>query len=207
MWESKPIDTHSLVGSGKARHALAIHTVENHDPASIKDVVEHYGMSSEDELVMSLNQIKARLGSKNLQLREGVLLQNLLSFAPEIPHSILEQVEKEATEKFVNELQSAGFSESEVKEKLQGPELELALDAARLQLKQTVMIHILQDQFEFSTTEEDLMGAIREQSAELGIRPEELRKKLIEEQQLDAFQSGLTVRKVLRALLQKIDES
>ena len=208
-WESQaPIDTDSLLGSGKARHALTIHNVENRDPASIKDVVEHYGMSSEKELRQVIESgIKARLGSKNSQIREGVLLQNLLSFAPEIPHSILEQVEKEATEKFVNELQSAGLSESEVKEKLQGPELELALDAARLQLKQTVMIHILQDQLEFSITEEDLMQAIREQSAELGIRPEELRNKLIEERQLDAFQSGLTVRKVLRALLQKIDES
>ena len=49
VWESQaPIDTHSLVGSGKARHALTIQTVENRDPASIKDVVEHYGMSSED---------------------------------------------------------------------------------------------------------------------------------------------------------------
>ena len=77
----------------------------------------------------------------------------------------------------------------------------------RATIKQTVMIHILQDQFEFSTTEEDLMGAIREQSAELGIRPEELRKKLIEEHTLMPSKSGLTVRKVLRALLQKIDES
>ena len=78
-------------------------------------------------------------------------------------------MEKEATEKFVNDLQSAGLSQSEVKEKLQGPELESALDAARLQLKQTVMIHILQDQFEFDRRGR-LMGAIREQSAELGIR-------------------------------------
>ena len=145
--------------------------------------------------------------SQNIAKFEGVLLENLLSFAPEIPHSLLEQLEKEVTEKFVNELQSKGLSESEVKERLQGPEVESTLDAARLQLKQTVMIHLLQDQFEFSITEEDLMQAIREQSAELGIRPEELRNKLIEERQLDAFQSGLKARKVLRALLQKIDES
>ena len=119
----------------------------------------------------------------------------------------MEQIEKEATEKFVNELQSAGLSESEVKEKLEGPELESALDAARLHLKQTVMIHMLQDEFEISMTEEDLMQAIREQSAELGIRPEELRNKIIEERQLDAYQSGLKVRKVLRALLKQIDGS
>ena len=44
-------------------------------------------------------------------------------FRPGDPNSILEEVEKEATEKFVNDLQSAGLSQSEVKEKLQGPEL------------------------------------------------------------------------------------
>lgn len=209
VWEGQaPTDANSSLVTAKARYGLKIRNVDHRDPASVKDVVDHYGMKSEAELRQVIESgIKARLNSKNAQFREGVLLQNLLSFAPDIPPSILEQVEKEATEKFVNELQSAGLSESEVKEKLEGPELESALDAARLHLKQTVMIHMLQDEFEISMTEEDLMQAIREQSAELGIRPEELRNKIIEERQLDAYQSGLKVRKVLRALLKQIDGS
>lgn len=209
VWDGPaPRGIHSVLDQSVVRYSLAVQKVEHCEPCSIDAVVSHYEMSGESELRSIIESgIRARIESKNTQSREGALLQALLPFAPEIPPSILEQVEKESLEKFVGDLQSKGMNESEVNECLNSPQRDLALQSAFVHLKQTTVIHLLREELEISIAEEDLLQSIREQAAQEGIRPEELRSRIMKDGQLDAFQASLTVRKVLRSLLAKIDES
>ena len=133
-----------------------IHNVENRDPASIKDVVEHYGMSSEKELAKLSNQELKRLSAPRTYNFVKGFFSKTSCLCPGDSTLDFRASEKEATEKFKRTPKCRIFR-IRSQRKLQAAFIrELALDAARLQLIQTVMIHILQDQLEFSITEEDL---------------------------------------------------
>ena len=109
MGWSSPRGIHSVLDQSVVRYSLAVQKVEHCEPCSIDAVVSHYEMSGEAELRSIIESgIRARIESKNTQSREGALLQALLPFAPEIPPSILEQVEKESLESLLEIFKAKG---------------------------------------------------------------------------------------------------
>ena len=93
-----------------------------------------------------------------------------------------------------------------VNECLNSPQRDLALQSAFVHLKQTTVIHLLREELEISITEEDLLQSIREQAAQEDSAGGASFKNY-ERRSIGCFSAGLTVRKVLRSLLAKIDES
>ena len=71
--------------------------------------------------------------------------------------------------------------------------------------KSTIVLQLVGNQLEVLFNEEDLMQAIRDQASKDGLRPEELRKSLVQNGGLETFQSQAHIRKLLKALLKLID--
>lgn len=195
-----------FVNASAGYYSFEVSEISYTEACSIKTVVDHYGLADEQALrsLVELN-IKSRLASDSAKFREDALFKMLSTFSPELPKPVLGRIADDAKKFLSDFLLKKGMSREESKDLMSGPLHAQATEEFVNDAKSTIVLQLVGNQLEVLFNEEDLMQAIRDQASKDGLRPEELRKSLVQNGGLETFQSQAHIRKLLKALLKLID--
>lgn len=173
------------------------------EPASNETILKHYQMTSDSELWSSIqNAIENRLRDRNQRLRESSLCDQLLKFAPPLTSRDKSILRHDFELKIQSQHADSNLTDNELGdlvEKSWNESAENLLNQALL----NNFISLLGNELDVGVREEDLLQEIRLRASAQGVRPEKLRKTLVESDQLDELQSVVSHRAVLKELLRR----
>ena len=201
-------ETNSFSASPEMRDTKSIQfvfataSVKRSKPAEIDAILAYYQMTSASELRSSIhNAIENRLREGIQRSRESHLCDQLLKFAPSLTSRDKEVIKQE----FESSIQSQ-HKASDLKDNELAGLIQSAWDESSENLLQATVnnfISLLSKELEVGAQEEDLLHEIRLRASAQGVRPEELRKSLVESDQLAELQSVVSHRAVLKELLRR----
>jgi len=181
-------DTITLKSTGPEQHEIeavrgapvtisfTIRAAERIEPATVEQVVEHYGLGSEENL---REQLKLALEYRRDQeqqdaMRNQVSDQLAKAVDFELPERLTGNQARRAVEQKRLELLYMGLDPDEVESHLSEVRSE-SEESARRRLKLFFIVQKLSEQFSIEVNEQEVNGRIAAIAAQRGIRPEKLR--------------------------------
>ena len=172
-------------------------------PASIEAVLTHYDMTTDSELRSAVrNAIENRSREKSKLAREATLCDELLKFAPPLTSREKSMIKKSFVSSAKNQHADSGKPDNEFEvfiEEMWSKSQVGITNAAVL----NKFINLLMDQLQVGYSEDNLLHEIRLRAEAQGVRPEELRKKLVDSDQLAELQSVAAKRALFQELLRR----
>lgn len=192
-----------LFGVSSVQLVFNISSTKRCQPASIEVVLAHYQMTSDSELRSSVHSaIENRLRDAGEISREASLCNELLKFAPELTsreQSIIRQQFESSVRTQHAESKMPDEDLHVLVQKMWSDSCEDVLNAAALRKFTTLLSYELQVGY----TEDDVLHEIRLKAAAEGVRPEVLRKNLVDSEQLEQVQNVAAQRALFRELLKR----
>ncbi|MHC4446337.1 MAG: trigger factor [Planctomycetota bacterium] len=172
-------------------------------PASVDDVVKHYGLESETIL---REQIRLGLEQKRMREQAAVLHQQVHEHLIEavdfdLPEKVSAVQVARALERQRIELQYRGLSPAEIDAKL----AELRADSeaeARNRLKLFFILHRLAEHYGIEVSEQEINGRIAALAHQSGVRPERVRAEMAQRGQLSEVVTQIREHKTCDRLIE-----
>lgn len=179
---------------GKELHiVLQIRRAERITPAEVQQVLDQYGLPSEDVL---REQIKMALDQRLQQEQLGAMREQLYDYlADSVDFELPERLSAAQAERVLKQheidLLYRGLSPEEVEEHLAKARGQ-SVDIARRRLKLFFLMQRLGEHFKIEVSEQEINGRIAGIAAQRGARPEQLRNELAQAGRL--AEVGLQIR-------------
>jgi len=155
-------------------------------PATIEQVVERYGMESEEIL---REQIRLALEQRRDQEQANTMREQVYEhLVDSVDFELPEKLSAAQAGRFVKqqemELLYKGMSPEEVEDQLAEVRAQ-SMDIAKRRLKLFFMLHRLATHYEIQVSEQEINGRIAMIAAQRGMRPEQLRQQLMQAGRVD----------------------
>jgi FKBP-type peptidyl-prolyl cis-trans isomerase (trigger factor) len=175
-------------------------------PATVEQVVEHYGSPSEmilrEQIRLSLqhridgDQLAAVIPELFKVLQENVHLP--------IPDRVKAYSFQQRVASWAKQLEEAGRSREEIGAILKNEKDILTKDVLRVLFKHACLTHLVR-KFQIGFSETDLIQRVADLAAQQGRRPEELRREVAEDPKLQSsIHEEVMIRKVTATLLDRV---
>lgn len=150
-------------------------------PASIEQIVEQYGMESEDIL---REQIRLALEQRRNQEQANAMREQVYTHLVDaVDFELPEKLSASQAGRFVKqqemELLYQGLSPEEVEDRLAEVRAQ-SMDIAKRRLKLFFLLHRLAEHYEIQVSEQEINGRIAMIASQRGMRPEQLRQQLMQ---------------------------
>ncbi len=175
-------------------------------PAPLADVVAKLGFESEEEV---REMFRTRLGQR-------VLINQQAAMRQQIARHLLDNTEMELPERLTAaqterilyrervEMMYRGFDEAVIEQRL--AELRnVSGERAARELKLSFILNKAGDDLDVKVEEAEVNGRIAQMASERGMRPDELRRQLIESRQVGAIVQQIREHKTIDAILAKAE--
>jgi len=155
-------------------------------PATTEEIVQHYGMESEDIL---REQIRLALEQRRDQEQSSAMREQVYEHLVDaVDFELPEKLSAAQASRFVKqqemELLYRGLSPEEVEERLAEVRAQ-SMDIARRRLKLFFLLHRLSQHYEIQVSEQEINGRVAMIAAQRGMRPDQLRQQLIQAGRID----------------------
>ena len=171
-------------------------------PSTIEEVVEALGMPNEAILRMNIrSSMEARFkDAQRAHLVEQVFAALASHVDIPISNRIVASRLRERAGKMAQELQASGRSREETIQIMKdaGPEQEAIV---RSQLNRNAIINLIRPVFEVGIAEQDVTSEIQKMAAAQGRRPEDLRKEIVDADQIDMVANRVFEQKIAECIL------
>ncbi len=172
--------------------------------AAIDDLVALYESPSEATLRQQVKlSLEHRFSIEQQQYLTNEVFDALLErITCPIPHRVLAEKVSEQQERMIKSLIEEGVDPVEAKADAEDAKKRLLVDVLS-QVRRTLVGMLLQRKLEVSLSEHDVESRIRAMAALRGQRPEEIRKEIVEEGQIDMIAKQVFESKVAEKILAK----
>jgi trigger factor len=150
-------------------------------PATVEQVVAHYGMESEQ---MLREQIRLALEQRRDQEQAAAMREQMYEqLANAVDFELPEKLSASQAARFVKqqelEMLYRGMSPEEVEDQLAEVRAQ-SMDVARRRLKLFFVLHRMAEKYEIQVSEQEINGRIAMMAAQRSMRPEQLRQQLMQ---------------------------
>lgn len=158
---------------------IQIRHAERIEPAEVSQIVEHFGMGSEDVLREQIKlALEQRLHAEQANAMREQLYEHLLKSVDfDLPEKLSASQATRLLEQHRIELLYRGLTPEQVEDRLAEARAQ-SEKVARDRLKLFFVLHRLAEQFEIQVSEQEINGRIAEIAMQRGHRPEQLRNEL-----------------------------
>jgi trigger factor len=171
-------------------------------PTTAEDVVERYGMASEDVL---REQIRLALEQRRNEEQANVMREQACQKLAdqveiELPEKLTESQSRRQLERYRMRLQGEGMALEEI-EKLVAEARAMSETDARSQLKMFFLLQRIAEHFKVEVSEQEINSRIALMAAQRGMRPDKLKNELIQANRLTEFASQIRDQKAADRLV------
>jgi trigger factor len=175
-------------------------------PATVEQVLEYYGLTSEDIL---REQIKLALEQRRDEEQAAAMREQIADYLVEnidfpLPEQLSANQAQRMLERYRVEMLYKGMSVEEVEEQLAEMRSESEV-RARERLKLMFVMHKLAEKFEISVNDQEINGRIAAIAAQRGVRPEQLRAEFAQSGQLNQVASQIREHKTADRIIQNAE--
>lgn len=171
-------------------------------PTTVEDVVEKYGMASEEvlreQIKLALEQRRAEEQATALREQATEQLAETVDF--DLPERLTAEQSRRQLERFRLQLQSQGLPVEEVEKKV-AESRSLSDEDARTKLKMFFLIQKLAEHFKIEVSEQEINSRIAMIAAQQGMRPDKLKTELIQANRLTELASQIRDQKAADRLV------
>ena len=214
----KPGETATIKTKGPENHereelrgkdlsvSFEVRTVNRIIPAELPDLIARYGMESEDQMK---DAVKTRLNQRALVqqaslLRHQVSKHLLDNTTMELPERLTAAQAQRTLERRRMELMYRGVDPNEIESHMAELRASSGEQAGR-ELKLFFILHAIATELEIGVDEAEVNGRIAQMAVQQGQRPEELKRQLIEQGQIQAIAQQIREHKTVDAILAKAE--
>lgn len=188
----------------KLKVTFAVSRVDRIIPAELADVVARTGFESEDQL---REAVKTRLTQRGLVQQQSAMRQQVAKALidgteMELPERLTAGQAERTLERRRMELMYRGVDSAEI-ERHMAELRSSSADVARNELKLFFILNQAAEELDVRVEEAEINGRIAQMAAEQGVRPEQLRRDLIESRRVTQVFQQLREHKTMDAILQK----
>lgn len=183
---------------------FAVQRIDRIVPATVPELVERYNAGTEQSLREAIHrELVRRAGVQQTSVMRQQVARHLLdSTEMELPERLSAAQAENIFHRRRLELQYRGVPEDQIERHI--AELRAAAtSSATVELKLQFILHALAEKLEIQVTEGELNGRIAELAFQRRVRPEDLRRQLIQSRQVSQVVQQIRDHKVLDALLEK----
>jgi trigger factor len=188
----------------KLKVTFAVSRVDRIIPAELADVVARTGFESEEQL---REAVKTRLTQRGLVQQQSAMRQQVAKALVdgtemELPERLTAGQAERTLERRRMELMYRGVDPAEI-ERHMAELRSSSADVARNELKLFFILNQAAEELDVRVEEAEINGRIAQMAAEQGVRPEQLRRDLIESRRVTQVFQQLREHKTMDAILQK----
>ncbi len=175
-------------------------------PAPMADVVAKLGFESEEEM---REMFRTRLGQRVLINQQAAMRQQVARHLLDNTEMALpERLTTAQTERILHrervEMMYRGFDEAVIEQRL-AEMRNVSGERATRELKLSFILNKAGDELDVKVEEAEVNGRIAQMASERGVRPDELRRQLIESRQVGAIVQQIREHKTIDAILAKAE--
>lgn len=171
-------------------------------PMAVEDLVTQYGLESEQQLreMVTLRLNQRALVEQQSAMRRQVSRHLIENADFEVPENITARQAARNLERARLEMLYQGAEEQDIESRLADMRASSNLVAQR-ELKLFFVLQKIAAESNIEVTDPEIMGRIAQMASERGVRPEQLRKQLIERNQVQGLAEQIREHKALDAAL------
>lgn len=155
-------------------------------PATVKQIVEHYGLADEkmlcEQVQLALTQRRDQEQANAMRQQVYDILSDTVDF--ELPEKMSEAQARRIVQQQEMELLYQGLTPEEIEDRLAEVRAQ-SMTIARNRLKLFFLMHRLSEQYGIEVSEQEINGRIAQMAMQRGMRPEQLRNELTQSNRLN----------------------